>query len=106
MVPNIRKLKGTGDANYLWQPGLSQGVPPSLLGRPVMYASDLSSTISSGVDYIIYGDIRAGYQIVDRIGIRVLRDAFTNKPYVGFYTTKRVGGAIKNFEAIKVLRAA
>lgn len=104
LIGYIRKLKDTQN-QYLWQPGLGQGVPPQLLGRPVMMASDLPSTITASSKLLMYGDVKAGYIVVDRIGIRVLRDAYTNKPYVGFYTTKRVGGAVQNFEAIKVLQA-
>lgn len=104
LVKVIRKLKGTGDANYLWQPGLSQGIPPTLLGAPVYYAADLPSSVSATTDTIMYGNFKMGYQIVDRIGLRVLRDPFTAQPFVKFITSKRVGGGVKNFEAIKVLR--
>lgn len=104
LIGYVRKLKDSISGNYLWQPGLAQGQPAQLLGRPVEMASDLPSAVTANTDTIIYGDIRAGYQIVDRIGVRVLRDPYTNKPFVGFYTTKRVGGGVKNFEAIKVLK--
>lgn len=104
MISTIRKYKDVTSGQYIWQPGLTAGSPNQLLGKPVYMAADLPSAITAGADSIIYGDIKAGYQIVDRIGIRILRDAFTAKPYVGFYTTKRVGGAVKNFEAIKVLK--
>lgn len=104
MISTIRKYKDVTSGQYIWQPGLTAGSPNQLLGKPVYMAADLPSAITAGADSIIYGDIKAGYQIVDRIGIRILRDAFTAKPYVGFYTTKRVGGAVKNSEAIKVLK--
>ena len=104
LIGYVRKLKDSISGNYLWQPGLAQGQPAQLLGRPVEMASDLPSAVTANTDTMIYGDIRAGYQIVDRIGVRVLRDPYTNKPFVGFYTTKRVGGGVKNFEAIKVLK--
>lgn len=104
LIGYIRKFKDIANGNYLWQPGLSVSQPATLLGRPVVMAPELPSNIVASTDTIIYGDIKAGYQIVDRIGVRVLRDPFTNKPFVGFYTTKRVGGAVKDFEAIKVLR--
>lgn len=106
IIGTLRKLKDVTSGQYIWQPGLSAGSPNQLLGKPVYMAADLPSTLVTATDTIIYGDIKAGYQIVDRIGVRVLRDAFTNKPYVGFYVTKRVGGAVKNFEAVKVLRMA
>lgn len=106
IIGEIRKLKDTTSGQYIWQPGLAQGVPPSLLGRPVMMAADLPSAVTATTDMIMYGDFRAGYQIVDRVGVRVLRDPYTAKGFVLFYTTKRVGGGVKNFEAIKVLRTA
>lgn len=104
IIAVIRKLKDTVTGQYIWQPGLMVGAPNVLLGRPVYMASDLPSAIAATTDTIIYGDIRAGYQVVDRAGIRILRDPFSSKPYVLFYTTKRVGGGVKNFEAIKVLK--
>jgi len=104
MVGYVRKLKDGISGNYLWQPGLMQGQPNQLLGRPVYFAADLPSSVVAATDTFIYGDIRAGYQVVDRIGIRVLRDPYTSKGSVLFYTTKRVGGGVKNFEAIKVLK--
>ncbi len=103
-VANIRKLKDAVSGQYLWQPGLQGGTPNVLLGRPVYFASDLDSTLENDKYTAIYGDIKAGYLIVDRIGIRVLRDPFTAKPYVVFYTTKRVGGGVQNFEALKILQ--
>jgi HK97 family phage major capsid protein len=99
----IRKVKdGT---QYVWQPGLVSSAPDTLLGAPVMEAEDLNTSLATGVDgLIMYGDFRAGYQIVDRVGIRVLRDPYSSKPKVVFYTTKRVGGGVKNYEAIKILK--
>lgn len=99
----IRKVKdGT---QYLWQPGLVSSAPDTLLGNPVMEAEDLNTSLATGTDgLIMYGDFRAGYQIVDRMGIRVLRDPYSSKPKVVFFTTKRVGGGVKNYEAIKVLK--
>lgn len=104
LIGYIRKLKDAVNGNYLWQPGLAQGQPAQLLGRPVEMASDLPSAVTANTDTFIYGDIRAGYQVVDRVGIRVIRDIYSSKPHVLFYTTKRVGGAVKNFEAIKILK--
>jgi HK97 family phage major capsid protein len=77
------------------------GLEPTIMGRPVRFASDMPSVGSNNLA-MIYGDIRRAYQIVDRSGIRVLRDPFTSKPNVIFYTTKRVGGGVKNFEAFKI----
>lgn len=98
----IRKFKDV-DGNYLWQPGLTAGQPPTLLNYPVTEVEDMPS-IASDAPAIAFGDFRRGYLIVDRLGIRVLRDPYSAKPYVLFYTTKRVGGGVQNFEAIKFLQ--
>ncbi len=71
-----------------------------LLGKPIIFANDMP-TIADDATVLSYGDFGEGYQIVDRLGIRVLRDPFTSKPFIKFYTTKRTGGAVINFEAIK-----
>tara|TARA_R110000868_G_scaffold123837_2_gene327649 strand:+ start:656 stop:1930 length:1275 start_codon:yes stop_codon:yes gene_type:complete len=100
----IRKIKdGTGD--YIWRPGLEAGSPSTLLGYPVE-TDDNVADIEANSYSIAFGDFARGYLIVDRAGIRVLRDPFTNKPYVHFYTTKRVGGGVQNFEAIKLMKFA
>lgn len=105
LIGAIRKIKDVTSGQYIWQPGLQESTPNMLLGNPVYMAADMTNSVATAsTDVLLYGDFKAGYQIVDRIGIRVLRDPFTNKPMVGFYTTKRVGGAVKNYEAIKVLR--
>lgn len=77
------------------------GVQPSILGKPVYFANDMEAIASASLS-AIYGDIRRAYLIVDRIGLRVLRDPFSAKPYVQFYTTKRVGAGTVNFEAYKI----
>jgi HK97 family phage major capsid protein len=100
----IRKLKD-GDDNYVWQPGIANGVPSLILGKPYRLANDMPAVAANALS-IAYGDFKMGYQIVDRVGIRVLRDPYTAKPYILFYTTKRVGGAVKNFEAIKIQKIA
>ena len=64
------------------------------------------SDVGANAFPVAFGDFQRGYLIVDRMGVRVLRDPFTNKPYVHFYTTKRVGGGVQNFEAIKLLKVA
>ncbi len=101
---DLRKLKDI-DGQYLWQPGLQAGSQDTLLGRPILVASDMPAPAANSLS-IAYGDFARGYQIVDRIGVRVLRDPFTAKPYVKFYTTKRVGGDVVNFEAIKLQKLA
>jgi HK97 family phage major capsid protein len=100
----IRKFKD-GDDNYVWQPGTSAGQPSTLLGYPVAEAEDMPD-IAANTFSIAFGDFARGYLVVDRVGINVLRDPFSAKPYVLFYTTKRVGGGVQNFEAIKLMKFA
>lgn len=101
VLVKVRKFKGS-DANYLWQPGLAAGRPATLIGYPIVMAEDMP-TLAAGSLSMALGNFKVGYQIVDRLGVRVLRDPFTDKPYVKFYTTKRTGGAVVNFEAIKFI---
>lgn len=101
-LAEVRKLKDS-DGNYLWQPDFQMKQGGTLLGFDVVEAEDMPG-MSAGSLSIAFGDFKAGYQIVDRQGIRVLRDSFTAKPYVKFYTTKRVGGDVVNFEAIKLMK--
>lgn len=96
-----RKLKDS-DGAYLWSPGIAAGQPASLLGYPVASFEDMPDPATDSLS-IAVGDMREAYQIVDRIGIRTLRDPYSAKPYVEFYTTKRVGGDVVNFEAIKLI---
>jgi HK97 family phage major capsid protein len=102
----ITKLKqGTGE--YLFNRALSNNVgqPFDLLGAPVYFASDMEAISANNLP-IAYGDFKRGYQIVDRIGIRMLRDPYTNRPFINFIATKRVGGGVFNFEAIKLQKVA
>ncbi|WP_274424870.1 phage major capsid protein [Chelativorans sp. YIM 93263] len=98
----LRKLKDA-DGNYLWQPPATPGSRAMLMGFPVVEAEDMPD-IAAGETPIAFGDFGRGYLVVDRTGVRVLRDPYSAKPYVLFYTTKRVGGGIQNFEAIKLLK--
>ena len=100
----VRKFKD-GDGNYLWRPGLMEGKPDSLLGKPVEYDDNLAD-IGAGAYPIFFGNFKRAYLILDRIGIRILRDPYTSKGNVLFYTTKRVGGGIVMFEALKALKIA
>ncbi|MBL0371070.1 phage major capsid protein [Rhizobium sp. KVB221] len=100
----IRKFKDA-DGNYLWQPPGTPGQPASLMGFPVTEAEDMPD-ITANAYAIAVGDFRAGYLVVDRTGVRILRDPYSAKPYVLFYTTKRVGGGVQNFEAIKLIKFA
>ena len=98
----IRKLKDA-DGNYLWQPAAVAGGEASLLGFPVSEAEDMPD-IGANALALAFGDFRRGYLVVDRVGVRVLRDPYSAKPYVLFYTTKRVGGGVQDFDAIKLLK--
>ncbi|MDX5595589.1 phage major capsid protein [Pseudovibrio sp. SPO723] len=100
----LRKLKD-GQGNYLWQPPVTPGAPASLMSFPVTEAEDMPD-IGSGTTPIAFGDFARGYLVVDRLGVRILRDPYSNKPYVLFYTTKRVGGGVQDFDAIKLLKFA
>ena len=102
-VSGVRKLKDA-DGNYLWRPG-GAGEAASLLGYPVTEIEDMPD-IAANAFAIAFGDFRRGYLIVDRQGARVLRDPYSLKPYVLFYTTKRVGGGVQNFDAPKVMKFA
>ena len=96
-----RKLKDS-DGAYLWSPGIAAGQPATLLGYPVASFEDMPDPATDSLS-IAVGDMREAYQIVDRLGIRTLRDPYSAKPYVEFYTIKRVGGDVVNFEAIKLI---
>ncbi len=100
----IRKFK-TDDGAFLWQPGLVSGQPDSLLGYPVVEAEDMPDLAANSLS-IAFGNFRAGYLIAERSETQILRDPFTNKPFVHFYATKRVGGQVMNSEAIKLLKFA
>lgn len=100
----IRKFK---DANgqYLWQPAMTLDQPATLLNYPIADDDNMPDAAVNSLS-LGFGDFQRGYMIVDRFGIRVLRDPFSTKPYVSFYTTKRVGGGVQNFEAFKLVKFA
>ena len=98
----IRKIKDA-DGNYIWQPSLQAGGNSTLLNIPIAESEDMPD-IGTDSYSIAFGDFKRGYLIVDRQGIRVLRDPYSSKPYILFYTTKRVGGGIQDFDAIKLLK--
>lgn len=104
VVGAIRKFKD-GEGNYLWQPNVEPGEPARLMGYPLAEAEDMPD-IGADAHAIAFGDFRRCYLIVDRAGLRVLRDPFSAKPYVLFYTTKRVGGGVQDFDAVKFLKFA
>lgn len=101
-VSAIRKFKDA-DGNYIWQPAVEAGAPSTLLGYRLTEVEDMPD-IASGTTPIAFGDFRRGYLIVDRQGVRVLRDPYSAKPFILFYTTKRVGGGVQDFNAIKLLK--
>jgi HK97 family phage major capsid protein len=103
VLGTVRKFKD-GQGNYLWAPPTADA-PASILGKPVV-TDDNVDALGANNFPMAFGNFQRGYLITDRVGIRVLRDPYTNKPNVGFYTTKRVGGGIVNFEAIKLLRCS
>nr|WP_314490900.1 phage major capsid protein [uncultured Pseudomonas sp.] len=100
-VAYVRKLKDS-EGNYLWRPGLEAGAPSVLLGYGITENEDMPD-VAADANAIAFGDFKRAYTVVDRIGTRVLRDPYTNKPYVGFYTTKRVGGMLVDSQAVKIL---
>ncbi len=104
-VQAVRLLKESTTNQYLWQPGLALGTPDTLLGVPVALAVDMPQAAANSLSVAI-ADFKRAYLIVDRVGIRILRDPFTAKPFVKFYTTKRVGGEVVNTEALKLLKLA
>jgi HK97 family phage major capsid protein len=98
----IRKLKDA-DGHYLWQPPASAGAEATLMNFPVAEAEDMPNIAANSLS-VAFGDFKRGYLVVDRMGVRVLRDPYSAKPYVLFYTTKRVGGGVQDFAAIKLLK--
>jgi len=103
-LSEMRKLK-TAEGAFLWQAGLVEGQPDRLLGYPVVEAEDMPD-VAPGAVPIAFGNFKAGYLIAERSATSVLRDPFTNKPFVHFYATKRVGGQVSNSEAIKLMKFA
>ena len=107
-VGQVRSIRdgsgGAGTGQFFWQPGLG-GEPSTLPGYPIIEMEDIADATSTAL-FAAFGNFRAAYQIVDRVGIRVLRDPYTVKPYVEFYTTKRTGGDVVNFDALKLMDVA
>jgi HK97 family phage major capsid protein len=95
-----------GQGQYLWQPRLTDsGLQLTLIGYPVVEAEDMPTKAANSLS-IAFGNFKRAYTIVDRMGMRMLRDPYSNKPYVEFYTTKRVGGMLVNSEAVKLSKFA
>jgi HK97 family phage major capsid protein len=103
-LSELRKVKDD-NGDYIWQPSAQAGQPSLLLGYPVVEAEDMPN-IAADSTAIAFGDFRRGYLIADCQGVRVLRDPYSAKPYVLFYTTKRVGGGVQDKNAIALLKFA
>lgn len=101
-LKNIRKLKD-GQGNYLWNPTFVAGQPSTLGGYALIDMPDMP-TAAAGNIALLFGDMDRTYMIIDRRGTMMLRDPYTNKPYVSFYTTKRVGGGVQNPDAMKAMK--
>lgn len=101
-LATVRKFKAA-DGSFLWQPGIMDGQPARLLGYPVIEAEDMPDVSASALP-IAFGNFRNGYLIAERSATAILRDPFTNKPFVNFYATRRVGGQVLDSDAIKLLR--
>jgi HK97 family phage major capsid protein len=103
-LAQIMLLKNT-QGDYIWRPGLDEGVPALLAGYKYLENETMPDQ-AANAKALAFGNFKRGYTIVDRMGTRVLRDPLTNKPYVGFYTTKRVGGMVADSNAIKLMQMA
>ena len=101
-LAEVRKLKAT-DGSFLWQPGIAAGQPDRLIGYPVVEAADMPDIAANALP-IAFGNFQAGYLIAERSSTSILRDPFTNKPFVHFYAVKRIGGQVLDSEAIKLLK--
>ncbi|WP_374410781.1 phage major capsid protein [Novosphingobium colocasiae] len=101
-LASVRKLKAA-DGSFLWQPGIVDGQPNRLLGYAVIEAEDMPD-IGANAYPIAFGNFRAGYLIAERSTTTILRDPYTNKPFVNFYATKRIGGQVLDSDAIKLIK--
>ena len=105
MLATMRKYKEATTNAYMWQPGLSAGQPDMFAGYPVIEAEDMPA-VGAGAFPLAFGDFREGYLIADRVGMRITRDEITAPGFVKFYIRKRVGGKLRNTQAIKLLKIA
>lgn len=103
VITKVRKFKEATTNAYMWQPGMQAGQAQQLFGFPITIAQDMPALAADSLS-LAFGDFREAYQIVDRAGFRTLRDPYSSKPYVSFYTTRRVGGGAVQFEAVKFLK--
>ena len=103
-LARIRKFK-TSDGAFVWSASLAAGQPATLLGYPVIEAEDMPDVAANSLS-IAFGNFRLGYLVAERTETAILRDPYSNKPFVGFYATKRIGGCVSNSEAIKLMKFA
>ena len=103
VLATIRKYKEATTNAYMWQPALTAGQPSSFAGFPIVEAEDMPA-VGAGTFPLAFGDFREGYLICDRVGMRMTRDEITTPGYVKFYIRKRVGGVLRNTQAIKLLK--
>jgi len=104
LVAALRKYKDTTN-NYLWQPSLVAGEPSTFMGYPIVEAEDMPA-VGAGAFPLAFGDFKEGYLIADRVGMRMTRDEITSPGFVKFYVRRRVGGKLRNTQAIKLLKIA
>jgi len=100
----VRSLKDTNN-RYLWQPSLEEKASDLLLGAEVVLSTDMPN-LGAGSMPIVYGNFKRGYYVVDRHAVRILRDPYTEKPFVKFYRTKKLRGGVVDFDALKILQLA
>lgn len=100
----LRKYKSS-DNQYLWQPAIAAGQPDMFLGYPVVEAEDMP-VVAANAFPLAFGDFKEGYLIADRVGMRITRDEITTPGFVKFYVRRRVGGKLRNTQAIKLLKIA
>lgn len=99
----IRKIRDQKNGNYIWQNSIARGIPDTLLGIPVAICDDMPKSTTNDKPVILLGDFKSCYQIVEHHGIKLLKDILSKKPLVEFFATKRVGGTMTNFNAVKAL---
>lgn len=104
VAARVRKFRD-GQGNYLWQPATVAGQPSMFMGYGVN-TDDNMPDVGSNTFPVAFADWRRAYMIVDRTGTRVLRNPFKVNGLVAFYTTRRVGGGVQNFEAIKLIKCS
>lgn len=105
VIALVRKMKGAADYQYLWQPGLQAGQPASLAGYPIVMLEDMPALSTNGLS-LAFGNMSETYTIVERQGLRTLRNPYATVGSVGFYTTARVGGGVTNFNTLKFIKFA